>query len=79
MAKVTVQATEDLQKIELGAAARMRDELRALIQEHQEERKQQEKLTDLLKDFVSEYDRLTERLSTQLKAIAVIVQKLENL
>lgn len=75
----TAGAVEDMLRVEREAISKMRQELRDLIEEIKEERKEMHQLRELQKDMVAEYDRLTERVSTQLKALVQSIDHLERL
>lgn len=72
-------SVSDMLKVVTTAIDKMREEQSKAIQELQEERKEQQRVTELHKDFVRELDRLTERVSTQLRALVVAIEKLNSL
>lgn len=81
-----VQASvTDMLKVEQASMEAVRQSVMALLQEMREDRRVQQernddltKLSDLLKDFIQEFDRLTARVSDQIKALLMVVDELQG-
>src|SRR5258708_168911 len=71
-------SVSDMLKVVTTAIDKMREQQAAAIKELAEERKELAKVTELHKDYVAEYDRLTERVSTQIRALIVVIEKVNN-
>lgn len=75
MAENVQSAVEDMLRVEREAVTKLRGETRDLLTEIQKDRTEQEKERELLKDLIRELDRLTERASIQLKALALLIER----
>jgi phage-related tail protein len=78
------ESVSDMLKIESEAMAKLRKATGELLTEMRQEREEMakdreelNKLTELFRDLNKEYDRLTERVSTQVKALIMAIDDLK--